>query len=198
MWLKAVSRCAKREKVRAGADTSGLPGGRGAPGSMAPRGQLERMREQLAGSEFRRFNEQLYKCPSWKASQLLQRDPEALRRYMRNFREQTQHWPSQPVGHAASWLLSLASRRASTSRTAKGTESPLSVVDLGAGDGELASLVARSLSVRSFDFVSLNERVEACDISSLPIQSERVDVAVLCLALMGTNYKDFLAGALRA
>ena len=177
---------------------SGLPGGRGAPGSMAPRGQLERMREQLAGSEFRQFNEQLYKCPSWEASQLLQRDPEALRRYMRNFREQTQHWPSQPVGQAASWLLSLASRRAGTSRTANGAASPLSVVDLGAGDGELASLVARSLSVRSFDFVSLNERVEACDISSLPIQSERVDVAVLCLALMGTNYKDFLAGALRA
>ena len=66
MWLKAVSRYAKREG-KSGADTSGLPGGRGAPGSMAPRGQLERMREQLAGSEFRRFNEQLYKCPSWKA-----------------------------------------------------------------------------------------------------------------------------------
>lgn len=37
----------------------------------------------------------------------------------------------------------------------------------------------------------------AFDIANLPIKSEKIDIAIFCLALMGTNYLDFLLEASR-
>lgn len=51
--------------------------------------------------------------------------------------------------------------------------------------------------VRSFDLVAANERVTACDITSVPLPSASLDVVVFCLALMGTNHVDFLVEAHR-
>lgn len=149
-----------------------------------PRGKstLQRMREQLAGGEFRQFNHKLYTCTSAQAAETLRSDPSLLERYVHNFKQQTMKWPSQPVHQAIGWLLKFATHQ--------------HVCDMGAGDGELAAHVSHRHSVVSFDLVSINKYVTACDIASLPLDDAQQDVCVLCLALMGTNYNEFLAGTI--
>ena len=51
--------------------------------------------------------------------------------------------------------------------------------------------------MHSFDLVAPNEHVVACDISHVPLKGNTVDIVVFCLALMGTNYPDFLREAHR-
>ena len=64
------------------------------------------------------------------------------------------------------------------------------VVDLGCGDARLAACVRQR--VLSYDLVATNDRVTACDMAHLPLEDDTANVAVLCLALMGTNLSDFV------
>ena len=64
------------------------------------------------------------------------------------------------------------------------------MVDLGCGEARLAASVRQR--VLSYDLVAVNERVTACDMAHLPLEDGAANVAVLCLALMGTNIADFL------
>lgn len=54
-----------------------------------------------------------------------------------------------------------------------------------------------SPEVYSFDLVSRNPRVTACDMASVPLKDSSVHVVVFCLSLMGTNLADFLREAHR-
>uniref|UniRef100_A0A7R9UKT9 Ribosomal RNA-processing protein 8 n=1 Tax=Diacronema lutheri TaxID=2081491 RepID=A0A7R9UKT9_DIALT len=67
--------------------------------------------------------------------------------------------------------------------------------DFGCGDAQLAASVPHR--VHSFDLVAANERVVACDIAAVPLRDGSLDGAVFCLALMGTNWADFLCEAHR-
>jgi ribosomal RNA-processing protein 8 len=49
----------------------------------------------------------------------------------------------------------------------------------------------------SFDLVSQNELVTACDMADVPLPNKSVDVCVFCLSLMGTNLADFMREAHR-
>lgn len=69
------------------------------------------------------------------------------------------------------------------------------IADLGCGDARLAQSVTQK--VHSFDLVSLNPNVTACDMSHTPLLTANVDVAVFCLSLMGTNLKDYIIEANR-
>lgn len=51
--------------------------------------------------------------------------------------------------------------------------------------------------ILSYDLVSTKDFIQACDIKNLPLGSGSVDTAVFCLALMGTNYLDFIMEAHR-
>lgn len=51
--------------------------------------------------------------------------------------------------------------------------------------------------VHSFDLVSRNPRVIACDMAHVPLQDASVNIVVFCLSLMGTNLADFLREAHR-
>ncbi len=68
--------------------------------------------------------------------------------------------------------------------------------DFGCGDNLLKDYLNGN-KVYSFDHVAKDETVIACDMSSVPLQDEILDVAVFCLSLMGVNYKDYLLEALR-
>ena len=80
---------------------------------------------------------------------------------------------------------------------------PIVVADLGCGEAKIASELdpdmdgSRGFRVHSFDLVAANKHVTACDISHVPLTVSSVDVVVICLALMGTNFKDFLTEAFR-
>ena len=78
-------------------------------------------------------------------------------------------------------------------------------MDLGCGEGRLAEHFAKDLdkkefrllsSVRSFDLMALKPHIEIKDIVETGLESNSCDVAVFCLSLMGTNYKEFIIEAL--
>ncbi|KAI1497702.1 methyltransferase-domain-containing protein [Biscogniauxia marginata] len=76
------------------------------------------------------------------------------------------------------------------------------IADLGCGDAKLASALQpdrRRLNLRllSYDLQSPHPLVTRADAADLPLAAARVDVAVFCLALMGTNWLDFVNEAYR-
>lgn len=46
--------------------------------------------------------------------------------------------------------------------------------------------------VHSFDLVSKEEFITACDIANVPLADKSLDIAIYCLALMGTNWSEFI------
>jgi ribosomal RNA-processing protein 8 len=71
------------------------------------------------------------------------------------------------------------------------------IADFGCGDARLAQTLQKKHTVHSFDLVSINPLVTACDIAHVPLADKSVDVVVFCLSLMGTNTGDFLREANR-
>ncbi|OJD29577.1 ribosomal rna-processing protein 8 [Diplodia corticola] len=76
------------------------------------------------------------------------------------------------------------------------------IADLGCGDAALATklqphLQPLNLRVHSFDLAAPNPLITKADIANLPLPDGSVDVAVFCLALMGTNWLDFIDEAWR-
>lgn len=80
------------------------------------------------------------------------------------------------------------------------------IADLGCGTASLSyrlqpHLKALNLSLHSFDLSKpagpSGPLVTVSDISSLPLADGSVDVAIFCLALMGTNWLDFIDEAYR-
>jgi ribosomal RNA-processing protein 8 len=61
---------------------------------------------------------------------------------------------------------------------------------MGCGDARLASSLKNT--TYSFDLVSVNDKVTACDMAHVPLPDAAVDIVVFCLSLMGTNIGDFL------
>ncbi|CDI76924.1 Ribosomal RNA-processing protein 8, related [Eimeria praecox] len=70
------------------------------------------------------------------------------------------------------------------------------VGDFGCGEAALA-LRFPERTFYSFDLVAANERITACDISSVPLPDASLDVAVFCLSLMGEDWPVFLKEARR-
>ena len=78
------------------------------------------------------------------------------------------------------------------------------VADFGCGDADLAKHFdnddeeeEKDVVCHSFDLVSKSRYVTACNMSSVPLESNTCDVAVFCLALMGMDYPLFLKEATR-
>jgi ribosomal RNA-processing protein 8 len=66
---------------------------------------------------------------------------------------------------------------------------------MGCGEARLAATISNT--THSFDLISANSNVIACDIAHVPLSDESVDIVVFCLSLMGTNVLDFLREAHR-
>lgn len=80
------------------------------------------------------------------------------------------------------------------------------IIDLGCGDAQLhASLIPHAsslnLKLQSFDLAAgagpNASLVTVSDIAHLPLADGSADIAIFCLALMGTNWIDFVAEAAR-
>ena len=141
--------------------------------------------KKLAGAQFRWLNEQLYSTPSSAAVELFAEDPALFDVYHEGFRHQVESWPVHPLD------LIIEELRA--------TKGPRVVGDFGCGEARLARTLLASgrFTVHSFDLVAPNELVTAADIKCVPLPDACLDVAVFCLALMGTNVADFLLEAFR-
>ncbi|KAI4203830.1 MAG: hypothetical protein LQ346_001707 [Caloplaca aetnensis] len=87
-----------------------------------------------------------------------------------------------------------------------GAAKACTILDLGCGDGSLqASLLPHTsslnLDLHSFDLSRGDTRnanlITVCDIAHLPLEDDSADIAIFCLALMGTNWTDFVREAAR-
>lgn len=182
------------------------------------------MREKLISARFRHLNETLYTRPSAEAFQLFKTSPDMFVEYHEGFRRQVAVWPENPIdGYIADILARgrvKAPQRADRQHRHQrdgggapptGNKVPLprardgtcTIADLGCGDAKLGTALQPHsrklhLDVRSFDLqTNGNPMVMAADMADLPLADGSVDVAVFCLALMGTNWVDFVEEAYR-
>lgn len=163
------------------------------------------MRQKLAGARFRHLNETLYTSPSVKALALFESNPAFFDEYHSGFRQQVSSWPDNPVRSYVEDLKRRGKIRwADKNNTTNNGEQPLprsdgkcTVADLGCGDaalGQQVSSEARKLAIKvlSYDLHSNSPHITKADIAHLPIQDGSVNIAIFCLALMGTNWIDFI------
>ncbi|KAK1997160.1 hypothetical protein LX36DRAFT_636706 [Colletotrichum falcatum] len=173
------------------------------------------MRQKLISARFRHLNETLYTRPSAQAYQLFEESPEMFSEYHEGFRRQVEVWPENPVDGYIRDIKLRARARYPNARGRPGAQpaaagpAPLPradgvcrVADLGCGDARLASTLLPEagrlrLEVLSYDLHSPAEHVVKADIANLPLVDDSVDVAIFCLALMGTNWLDFIEEAYR-
>ncbi|KAK4409950.1 Ribosomal RNA-processing protein 8 [Sesamum angolense] len=142
---------------------------------------LDKMKAKLSGGYFRMLNEKLYTCSGDEALKYFKEDPSLFDVYHSGYQEQMSRWPEQPNDIIIKWI--------------KDRSPSLVVADFGCGDARLAKSVKNK--VFSFDLVSNDPSVFACDMSNTPLDSSSVDVAVFCLSLMGTNFPNYLQEANR-
>ncbi len=69
------------------------------------------------------------------------------------------------------------------------------VADFGCGEGALARAIPNRCI--SLDHVATRDDVISCDLANVPLPDVSVDAVVLSLALIGTNWRDYLAEANR-
>ncbi|KAI9842053.1 MAG: 25S rRNA (adenine645-N1)-methyltransferase [Thelocarpon superellum] len=178
------------------------------------------MRQKLTAARFRHLNQTLYTTPSTHAHELFQQNPEMFEEYHEGFRRQVEVWPENPVdGYIAELKLrgrnktssnpKLKSKHALSTANPGPTVPPLprtgricTVADLGCGDAKLAQAMRDTkkklkLELCSFDLQSRHPLVTLADIANLPLRDGGVDIAIFCLALMGTNWLEFIDEAFR-
>uniref|UniRef100_A0A5K3ET12 Ribosomal RNA-processing protein 8 n=1 Tax=Mesocestoides corti TaxID=53468 RepID=A0A5K3ET12_MESCO len=141
------------------------------------------LESEIQASMFRILNEKLYNCSSTDASQYFSEDPFAFEVYHKGFQKQLSKWPSDPLD----W----------PEKIIKSDFKKSIVADMGCGDARLALHLKGVATVHSFDLVAVNERVTVCDMAHTPLNNSSVDVVLFCLALMGTNCRDFIYEANR-
>lgn len=178
----------------------------------------QKMRAKLSSARFRHINEILYTTPSAASHSLFASQPEMYSEYHVGFRQQVQVWPENPVdvfvralqdrskikferGHNKKWnnvekgLLALPRDR---------EDGICTVADLGCGDAKIAGAINHQkprgkgkVRVLSYDLQASTPDVTVADIAHLPLEAESVDIAIFCLALMGTNFLEFVEEAFR-
>ncbi len=135
------------------------------------------------------INEFLYTEESNYAFKHFQQNRGDFMIYHEGFSEQVKTWKTSPVALISQMV---------TSREEIGS---LVVADLGCGTGELYKHIHKTeglpKEILSYDLISTEPYITVADMKQLPLDKESVDIAVFCLALMGTNYIDFLIEATR-
>ncbi|XP_026759509.2 ribosomal RNA-processing protein 8 [Galleria mellonella] len=141
----------------------------------------QRMLEKLKAAQFRYLNEKLYTSSGSEAKQLFQNDPDAFQTYHQGYQLQVKKWPVNPLDVIVTRILKMPKS--------------YTIADMGCGEAALSKRVPQS--VRSFDLVASADGVEACDMAHTPLLAGSTDVAVYCLALMGTDLTQYLVEANR-
>jgi len=145
---------------------------------------LDQMKTKLTGGKFRWINEKLYTTSSKEAKDLFseKKGLKHFQAYHKGFSDQVQTWEVNPVDAIIDWINTI------------GAKTDV-IADLGCGEAKIAEKVKQT--VHSFDFVALKDHVTVADMANVPLENASVDLAVMCLSLMGTNYTDFIREANR-
>ncbi|KAK2579379.1 hypothetical protein KPH14_003243 [Odynerus spinipes] len=141
----------------------------------------ERMMMKLKASRFRYLNETLYNNSSTQSKKYFKEDPDAFKAYHDGYKQQVEQWPLNPLDVMIESIKNMPNDRV--------------IADFGCGEALLAASVPQK--VHSFDLISVNERVRACDMAHTPLLTSSTHVVVFCLSLMGTNLGDYILEANR-
>lgn len=170
------------------------------------------MRQKLISARFRHLNQSLYTTPSSESLATFQQNPEMFTEYHEGFRRQVEVWPENPVdGYSLQIRQRGKLRRDMRGQPAQEktdltplprTDGTCRIADLGCGDAALSTglqkdLKKLNLKIHSFDLQSPSPLVTQADIANLPLEDGSIDIAIFCLALMGTNWIDFIEEAFR-
>jgi ribosomal RNA-processing protein 8 len=217
-------RASKATLVSSGDQASNGATQPGTPSTIGPVPNLtplqNSMRQKLVSARFRHLNQTLYTTPSANSLALFQENPEMFQEYHEGFRRQVEVWPENPLdGYSAQIRRRSMERGGARSKIkspANGKEGtqgaevlPLPrtngicyIADLGCGDAGLSQGLEGvkkklKLQIFSYDLQSPSPLVTQADIADLPLKDGSIDVAIFCLALMGTNWIDFVEEAFR-
>jgi len=68
--------------------------------------------------------------------------------------------------------------------------------DFGCGEAKILEAFGEE-RVKSFDHVAINSNVSICNMKSVPLPDEAIDIAVFSLSLMGKNWIEYISEAKR-
>jgi ribosomal RNA-processing protein 8 len=79
------------------------------------------------------------------------------------------------------------------------TKRTKSVIDMGCGKAQIADYFRndKRFKFTNFDHISINDTITPCDISKLPLEDDTVEIAILSLAMWGTNCEEYVKEANR-
>ncbi|SCV00455.1 LAME_0G09846g1_1 [Lachancea meyersii CBS 8951] len=174
----------------------------------------QKMLAKLSGSRFRWINEQLYTTSSASALDLIKKQPQLFDEYHEGFRSQVQSWPENPVDVFVDQFRIRSQKPVNAPGGLPGLPSDKTIVvaDMGCGEAQLAQDLntfyaqynrkqkkhfKKKCVVHSFDLKKANKLITVADIKNVPLANESCTVVVFCLALMGTNFLDFIKEAYR-
>ncbi|KAI3404515.2 RRP8 [Candida oxycetoniae] len=208
----------KRAKSIQKENMSTTPGSSSELVSRTPQTKLtplqQKMMSKLSGSRFRWINEQLYTTTSEEALRLIREQPGLFDEYHQGFRSQVSSWPENPVDvFVEQFKQRLLTRNINAPGGLPGTrDKRIVIADMGCGEAQFAldvntfvkqekqrlkKLKHLDVKVHSFDLKKHNDRITVADIKNVPIPDESVTIVIFCLALMGTNFLDFIKEAYR-
>lgn len=184
----------------------------------------QKMMAKLSGSRFRWINEQLYTLSSEKALSLVKSQPELFDEYHQGFKSQVQLWPLNPVDVFVDQVKSRTARPIRAPGGLPGhSNKQVVIADMGCGEAQFAKEISEfvkqynsckksskknhtsgpgapsslNIKVYSFDLKKANDRITVADVKSVPLSDESCNIVIFCLALMGTNFLDFIQEAYR-
>ncbi|KAG7191401.1 25S rRNA (adenine645-N1)-methyltransferase [Scheffersomyces spartinae] len=187
----------------------------------------QKMMAKLSGSRFRWINEQLYTISSESALDLVKKEPSLFQEYHQGFRSQVQSWPENPVDVFVDQIKTRGSLKPINAPGGlPGFQNRQVVIaDMGCGEAQLALDVnnfvkqynaknsskknsrkpprrnvgpsSLDIKVHSFDLQKANDRITVADIKNVPLPDRLCNIVIFCLALMGTNFLDFIKEAYR-
>ena len=73
------------------------------------------------------------------------------------------------------------------------------VVDMGCGTAKISEYFKEDTRFKftNYDHVAINDTVQVCDISHMPLEDDSVDICIMSLALWGSNSEEYIQEAFR-
>jgi len=143
---------------------------------------VEIKKRVLRYGDFTRLNNKINNENSETTHSRILKDPKEWDEYHRQYREARKSWPIIPFDEIIKRISQLSPR--------------LMIGDFGCGEAKILEKFGEK-RVYSFDHEAINDNVTACDIKSVPLPDEAIDIAVFSLSLMGRNWLDYIKEAKR-
>ena len=132
--------------------------------------------------DFAKLNNRINNENSQTTNERMMKDSQEWEEYHRQYRDARRTWTIIPYEEIIKKIKQLSPR--------------LLIGDFGCGEAKILEEFGDT-RVYSYDHVAINNKVKACDMKSVPLPDEAIDIAVFSLSLMGRNWQDYIAEAKR-